>query len=61
MKIQILLFLIALFFCTPFSGISQTYNANYAAVVNQTSQTNITNNLTAFENLEVKTSWNCRF
>jgi hypothetical protein len=48
-------FLIALFlFFIPFSGKSQTYNANFAAVVNQTSQANIINNLTAFENLGVK-------
>ncbi|MFT6749706.1 MAG: aminopeptidase YwaD [Flavobacterium sp.] len=48
-------FLVVLFlFVLPFSGKSQTYNANFAAVVNQTSQTNITDNLTAFENLGVK-------
>jgi hypothetical protein len=41
-------------FFIPFLGKSQTYNANYATVVNQTSQTNITTNLTAFENLGVK-------
>lgn len=49
----------SLFFCLPFVFITfnskaQTYNAGYAAVVNQCSQTNITNSLTEFEALGVK-------
>src|SRR5690606_39274638 len=41
-------------FLTSYISFSQTFIQAYADVANQTSQTNITNNLTAFENLGVK-------
>lgn len=47
-------YLLGILMVMQFSVLAQTYQAAYGTIVNQCSQTNITNNLTTFESLGMK-------